>query len=259
MSSPLIIFRRSFWVIILSLILLLYPLPSLALTVQEVPNPQQEYGAWVIDMAEILSPKTEAQLNQMISELEAKNGSEITVVTVPEVRPAPNTKDFATKLFNYWKIGKKEQNNSVLFFVSPSDRGVEIKTSKGVQNILPNYKVKNLLETKVLPKFKLGLLETGIVAGTTELVSSVETGEYKLVPIPDDYYSMDGFIIGINIIMTILVFFLLLNIKSNTTDKNTSSSSDSSYFGIGSSSSGSHDSGSFGGGGSDGGGGGGDW
>jgi uncharacterized protein len=53
-------------------------------------------------MANLLNPQTQAKLNQMISKLEAENGTEIAVVTVPDTAPAPSPKQFATKLFNYW-------------------------------------------------------------------------------------------------------------------------------------------------------------
>ncbi|MEG3960329.1 TPM domain-containing protein [Microcoleus sp. herbarium2] len=42
---------------------------------------RQVNNTWVTDKANILSDSTEIQLNQMISDLEAKNGSEIAVVT----------------------------------------------------------------------------------------------------------------------------------------------------------------------------------
>lgn len=181
MNFPLTIFRRPFWIITLSLTLLLYPLPSWAITVQDVPNPRQEYGGWVTDMAEMLSASTEAQLNQMISELEAKNGSEIAVVTVPETKPAATPKEFTSELFNYWGIGKKDKNNGVLFLVSQSDRRVEIETGKGIQKILPDAKVSNLIDTKIIPEFKLGQFESGILAGTKELVISLKNEGYNLV------------------------------------------------------------------------------
>jgi uncharacterized protein len=58
-----------------------FPVTSQAITVQEIPNPRQVNNTWVTDNADILSDSTEIQLNQMISDLEAKNGSEIAVVT----------------------------------------------------------------------------------------------------------------------------------------------------------------------------------
>jgi len=80
---------------------LLSPVSSQALTVEAVPNPQEVNGSWVTDMANILSDSTEAQLNQTISELEAKNGTEIAVVTVPEkptVFPQESTSTFPWQL-----------------------------------------------------------------------------------------------------------------------------------------------------------------
>ncbi len=93
----------------------LFPLKSEALTVREVPNPRQVYSGWVTDTADILTDSTEAQLNQMIEQLEAKNGTELAVVTVPLTAPAASPKEFTTELFNYWGIGKQEQDNGVLF------------------------------------------------------------------------------------------------------------------------------------------------
>ncbi len=62
--------KRALWIVCLCLTLILFPLPSYALKVQDVPNPQKEYGGWVTDMAQILSPDTEAKLNQSLLELE---------------------------------------------------------------------------------------------------------------------------------------------------------------------------------------------
>lgn len=47
---------------------------SLAVPIEQVPNPRQVAGGWVTDMAGVLSPSTETQLNRTISQLEAKNG-----------------------------------------------------------------------------------------------------------------------------------------------------------------------------------------
>lgn len=92
------------WVILASLFYLLsilfFPNNQEGIKVQEVPNPQQAYGGWVTDMANILSDKTETRLNQIIADSEAKNGAEIAVVTVTKTSFYPSPKAFATELFN---------------------------------------------------------------------------------------------------------------------------------------------------------------
>ena len=146
------------------------PLPSLAVTVQEVPNPRQESSDWVTDMAGILSEDTQAQINQMISDLEVNIGTEMAVVTVPSTSSAASPKDFATELFNYWGIGKAREDNGVLFLISVGDRRVEIETGYGVEEILPDARVGNIIDTEIIPKFKQGDFEGGILAGTKALV-----------------------------------------------------------------------------------------
>ena len=161
--------KRAFWTVCLCLSFILFPLPSYALTVQDVPNPQTEYGGWVTDMAEILSPNTEAKLNQAISELHSQTGEEIAVVTVPETTPAPSVKAFTTKLFNYWDIGR----NGVLLLVSKSDRRVEITTGYGIEAILPNAQVSGIIQKEIIPQFRQGNFEDGILAGIKSLVTKL--------------------------------------------------------------------------------------
>ncbi|MBF2007938.1 TPM domain-containing protein [Chlorogloeopsis fritschii PCC 9212] len=159
--------KRIFLVSLFASVIFISPLSSLAVTVQEVPNPRNEYGGWVTDMADILSDKTETQINQIISQLEAKNGTEMAVVTVPETAPAASPKKFATELFNYWGIGKKGQDNGILFLISVGDRRVEIETGYGVEAILPDAKVGNIINTQIIPRFKQKDFEGGTLAGKT--------------------------------------------------------------------------------------------
>lgn len=166
-------YRQTLWITFCSSLFVLASLPSQAVTVEEVLNPQQEYGGWVTDMAEILSDKTETQLNDLISQLEAQNGAEIAVVTVPETSPSATPKEFTTELFNHWGIGKAEKDNGVLFLVSTGDRRVEIETGYGIEPILPDAKVGNIIDTKITPKFKQENFDDGTIAGTQALVNAL--------------------------------------------------------------------------------------
>lgn len=146
------------------------PLTAWAVPYKQVPNPRQQNGGWVTDMANVLSPETETQLNQLITHLEAENGSEIAVVTVPETSPSTSPKAFATSLFNHWGIGKKGQDNGVLFLISKGDRRVEIETGYGVEALLPDAKVGQIIDDHILPKFKTGNFDQGATTGTQLLI-----------------------------------------------------------------------------------------
>ena len=155
--------------------ILLTPFTSKALTVEEVINPQTSSNRWVTDMADILSQDTEAELNRLITNLEKTNGAEIAVVTVPETAPADSPKAFATQLFNHWGIGKAESDNGILFLVSTADRRVEIETGYGIEGILPDAQVGNIIDTQITPQYKQGNYNRGTLDGTTALISSLDT------------------------------------------------------------------------------------
>ena len=165
--------RTIAWGFISSLVLLA-PLDSQAVTVEEVTNPRQDNGGWVTDMADILSDDTEARINNLITELEQSNGAEIAVVTVPDTAPA-TPKAFATELFNYWGIGKADTNNGVLYLISVSDRRVEIETGTGLQTILSDAKVQNIIDTRITPQYKQDNYDRGTLDGTEALVAALDS------------------------------------------------------------------------------------
>ncbi|MBM3968149.1 MAG: TPM domain-containing protein [Planctomycetes bacterium] len=63
-----------------------------AIPVEEIPNPQEIAGNWVSDVAEILQPETEVQINAQINRLHASRGDEIAVVTLPDSQPFSSPK-----------------------------------------------------------------------------------------------------------------------------------------------------------------------
>ena len=163
---------------------LLAPLSSEALTVEEVTNPQTTNSGWVTDMADVLSDDAEAELNRLITNLEQTNGAEIAVVTVPETAPSDSPKTFATQLFNHWGIGKAEADNGILFLISTADRRVEIETGYGMEGILPDAKVSNIIDTKITPQYKQGNYDRGTIDGTKALIGSLDSSLAETVSIP---------------------------------------------------------------------------
>jgi len=173
-------FKQSLCIGFISLAVLGQTPIVMAIAIDQVPNPRKTNGTWVSDTANLLTEDTKAKLNRMISTLEAKNGSEIAVVTVPDTSPSQSPKEFSTKLFNYWKIGKRGRNNGLLLLVSKSDRRVEIETGTGIVTQLPNSKIKTILQETIIPQLKQGKFNEGILNGTQIIVAKL--GDPIFVP-----------------------------------------------------------------------------
>jgi uncharacterized protein len=161
-------------------------------------------------MANLLDSETKAKLNQMISKLEAENGTEIAVVTVPDTAASATPKQFATQLFNYWGIGKKDINNGVLFLISKSDslrdsfasRRVEIETGYGIEKILPNARVGNIINQEIIPRFKQDDFVGGILAGTQAVIAAL--GGHDILPVSSKHQSKLPAYIGLSLIFGLI-------------------------------------------------------
>ena len=172
--------KNLFLTLLVCLSLLLFPLISHAIDISEIPNPRVTNGTWVSDTANIISDRTEEQINRQIDLLDATNGTEIAVVTVTETKPAASPKEFTTQLFNTWKIGKAGQNNGMLVLVSVADKRVEIETGIGIEAILPNAEISRIIQNDIIPFFKQQDFDGGILAGVKTLVN---------IAIQDDFTS----------------------------------------------------------------------
>ncbi len=179
---------RLLWLVLLAVLLAIVPLlhhPAVSqdppLAVEAVPNPRAEYGGWVSDAADLLSPGTETQLNRIATELEAAQGAEMAVVTVPSAAAEASPQAFATKLFNTWGIGKADANNGVLVLLSGGDRRIAIETGAGLPAILPDTRVQEIIDQQMLPSFQQGDFDTGTLAGV-QAIADVLTGQSVAIP-----------------------------------------------------------------------------
>ncbi len=170
--------KRFFLILFFCLAIFCFAEPSPALNIQDVPNPRQLYGGWVTDIANLLTAETEIKLDRKISRLESNNGSEIAVVTVPETAPSATSKEFATELFNYWGIGKKEINNGVLVSISKSDRRIEIETGYGVRNILIHTFLQKLIDRQIISNFKQNDFDSGVQVAIDNIILALRKSDF---------------------------------------------------------------------------------
>ncbi|MGY6530229.1 MAG: TPM domain-containing protein [Cyanobacterium sp.] len=201
--------------IVFSLSLLLFPLVSYSLTPLDVPNPQATYRGWVTDMANILSENAKNTLNQQISDLETDKGVEIAIVTVDNTQTRATPKEFTTELFNHWGIGKEGMDNGILFLVSIGDRRVEIETGYGMEGILPDARVGDIIDTQIIPNFREGDYQKGILDGTRAIIEAINVSyEFETLDTRSRIYSPNYFLPLLSILVTFGGGFLMKKEKT---------------------------------------------
>jgi uncharacterized protein len=126
----------------------------------------------VVDGANMLSPTVENNLTGRLAALEAQTGRQLVVVTVPDLQGYP-IEDYGYQLGRQWGIGEAKADNGVLFIVAPNERKVRIEVGYGLEPMLTDALSSVILQTAVIPKFKAGDMEGGVVAGADAIADQL--------------------------------------------------------------------------------------
>jgi len=158
--------------------LILLILPGIALgAAPELPSPTGP----VTDLAGILDAGTQQQLLRLIGEVQEQTTAEIAILTVQSTDPLP-IEEYSVAIFDRWKIGKRGQDNGLLFLVAVRDRRMRITTGYGLEGILTDGKVGEIRDREIIPYFRAGRYAEGVLRGTEALTGVILADSKKSGP-----------------------------------------------------------------------------
>ena len=131
---------------------------------------------YVNDYTNTLSVETKQALESKLRENNASTTNEIAVVMVGSTGDE-SIEEYATKLFESWKVGTAKNDNGVLFVIAKDDHKMRIEVGYGLEGALPDLLAKDILDTKVAPAFKQGDYDKGVTDGAFAIIEATK-GEY---------------------------------------------------------------------------------
>jgi uncharacterized protein len=167
-----------------------------------------ELSGRVVDAAGLLSAPVRAALSEKLAGHEAQTTNQVVVVTVPSL-DGYDIADYGYQLGRHWQIGQKDRNNGVLLIVAPKERKVRIEVGYGLEGALTDVLSHDIIQNRILPSFRAGNYENGIVAGTDAILRAIE-GTYEPTPAGKRSSSKIGGFVLFFIIVFALVFLVSL-------------------------------------------------
>jgi uncharacterized protein len=189
------------WLALAALIFLLVVTTG-AEPLTSIPNPRRRDGTSVTDVPAALRADTIAQLNSTISDFERTTGGEMAVVVIRSLDGVP-IEEAAVKLFELWGIGKESKDNGLLLLWSTGDRRVRVEVGYGLEGVLPDGKAGAILDAYVIPKFKSGEFDEGVLAGVDAILSAARNEPVALPAADSESYESGSWGTG-TLLMTLL-------------------------------------------------------
>ena len=119
---------------------------------------------YVNDYANILSNETEEYIMNKSVALNNVDGTQIVVVTVPNLE-GYSIEDYATKLFRNFGIGDKDKNNGLLLLLALEERQFRVEVGYGLEGILPDGKTGRFQDDYIIPYLKDDKFDEGVKNG----------------------------------------------------------------------------------------------
>jgi uncharacterized protein len=127
----------------------------------------------VVDNAEILKPATRERLTATLKAHEQATGNQIAVLTTGTIK-GQSVEEYATKVFESWRLGQKPADNGVLVVVVPQDRKMRIEVGYGLEGTLTDVASSRIIRNVMTPRFKAGDYDQGIELGVAAIVAQLE-------------------------------------------------------------------------------------
>ncbi len=137
----------------------------------EVGIPQLR--AHVTDLTSTLTAEQRATLGQKLAAFETRKGSQIGVLVVPTTQPEA-VEQYAVRVQEAWKLGRKGIDDGVLMVVAKDDRRLWIEVGYGLEGALPDATTKRIIDEEIVPRFKQGNYFGGISAGVDRIMRVID-------------------------------------------------------------------------------------
>jgi uncharacterized protein len=137
-------------------------------TVETVPNTKLINNSYVSNPDGLLQESTVSEINQLLSALENSATAQVAVVMLTSIGEESEV-DFAQQLFKAWGIGQDDKDNGLLILYVQDQRVIRFHTGYGLEGVLPDATCKRIQREFMVPRFKEGDTDGGLLAGIAQV------------------------------------------------------------------------------------------
>jgi uncharacterized protein len=146
----------------------------------------------VIDATGTLSEPQRQAMSAKLAGIEAQRGSQIVVLIVRSTLPE-DIAQYAQRVGEAWKIGRRDVGDGLLIVVAKDDRRIRIEVAKALEGAVPDLAASRIIRDTVSPAFRAGDYAGGLNAAIDQL-SALIGGEG--LPEPKARSSSNGGVLG---------------------------------------------------------------
>ncbi len=146
---------------------------SITIIAQDIPTLKQ----YTTDFTGTLTNEQVSYLNTGLKSVQDSTSNQIVFLMINSLNGYP-IEMYTHETAEHNKIGTKENDNGVLFFVAKKDRKARIEVGYGLEGALPDALASSIIRNDVAPYFRKNQYYEGTLAGLKGIIAATR-GEYK--------------------------------------------------------------------------------
>ncbi len=162
--------------------------PAVAQDLQPIPP----LTARVMDQAGVLQPAQAQALEAKLANFEAQAGPQIVVLTV-DTTGIEDIADYAQRVGDAWKIGRRDVGDGLLLVVAKNDHRLRIQVAKALEGAVPDLAARQIIANSIAPAFKRGDYAAGLDAGVDALMARLKGEQLPAPTAPGQSAGDSGF------------------------------------------------------------------
>jgi uncharacterized protein len=131
------------------------------------------FEALVVDLTGTLTAQQQAALDEKLTALQARKGSQLAVLILPSTQPE-DIAQFGIRLSDAWKVGRAKEDDGAILIVAKDDRTVRIEVQDGLEGVLTDATCGRIINETIVPLFKQGDFNGGIDAGVDQMIRLID-------------------------------------------------------------------------------------
>lgn len=166
----------------------------------------------VVDRAGLLSAHGQRVITNFLLRLKQQSGHEVAVLIIPSLE-GRSIEGYSIEVVEKWQLGTKEEDNGVLLLIAQQDRTVRIEVGQGLEGDLTDAHSKRIIEQDILPLFRSGYFEDGILLGVRKIAGRIYP-QVENLPEPIDRRSVSSAKSSLMELVITAIFLIFLVLMS---------------------------------------------
>ena len=147
-----------------------------------VPQLQQQ----VTDLTSSLNSQEKKELTRKLESIFNNTQVQIAVLIIPTTKD-DSIEQYATRVFDSWKLGDKQRNDGILLLVAWEDHAVRIEVGYGLEGVVTDLQAAKIIRDILIPAFKSDDLMGGLtLASENSFVNGEFTSQHQYSANPSE-------------------------------------------------------------------------